>query len=103
MLLFSYDGIYFCMLNFSAGFSEDSDYTSDLNFPVNGQIPNAATSQYLPVALNAQGNQGIPAGDQVGLLQELGNSDSQHSHHESNQQPTVQGVSLHIGFFFKWV
>ena len=31
----------------SAGFSEDSDYTSDFNFPVNGQIPNAATSQYL--------------------------------------------------------
>eukprot|EP00093_Oithona_nana_P002561 02561.XXX_38193_41566_1 [CDS] Oithona nana genome sequencing. len=30
----------------SAGFSEDSDYTSDFNFPVNGQIPNAATSQY---------------------------------------------------------
>ena len=40
---------------FSAGFSEDSDYTSDFNFPVNGQIPNAATSQYLPVALHARG------------------------------------------------
>merc|ERR1711953_399252 len=30
-----------------SGFSEDSDYTSDFNFPVNGQIPNAAASQYL--------------------------------------------------------
>ena len=39
----------------SAGFSEDSDYTSDFNFPVNGQIPNAATSQYLPIALHTRG------------------------------------------------
>ena len=36
----------FCF--FSAGLSEDSDYTSDFNFPVNnGQIPNATSSQYL--------------------------------------------------------
>ena len=33
----------------TAGYSEDSDYTSDVNFPVNGQFPNAATSQYLQV------------------------------------------------------
>ena len=35
----------------SAGYSEDSDYTSDVNFPVagQGQFPNAATSQYLQV------------------------------------------------------
>lgn len=47
---------------FSAGFSEDSDYTSDFNFPVNGQIPNAATSQYLPVALHQQSRQiGAPS------------------------------------------
>ena len=93
MLLFSYDGIYFCMLNFLAGFSEDSDYTSDLNFPVNGQIPNAATSQYLPVALNARGNQGGIPGEATGVHQELG-PDSQHSHHESNQQqPPVQSPS----------
>jgi len=32
-----------------SGYSEDSDYTSDVNFPVagQGQFPNAATSQYL--------------------------------------------------------
>ena len=54
---------------FSAGFSEDSDYTSDFNFPVNGQIPNAATSQYLPVALQAQGNQPTPGkGFTIGIL-----------------------------------
>ena len=45
--------IFLCII--SAGFSEDSDYTSDFNFPVNGQIPNAATSQYLPVALHSRG------------------------------------------------
>ncbi len=33
----------------SAGYSEDSDYTSDVNFPINGPYPNAATSQYLQV------------------------------------------------------
>ena len=54
---------------FSAGFSEDSDYTSDFNFPVNGQIPNAATSQYLPVALQAQSNQPTPGKDfTIGIL-----------------------------------
>ena len=36
--------------SFSAGYSEDSDYTSDVNFPVSGQFPNAATSQYLQVS-----------------------------------------------------
>eukprot|EP00094_Tigriopus_californicus_P005576 TCALIF_05373-PA protein Name:"Protein of unknown function" AED:0.48 eAED:0.48 QI:0/0.16/0/0.28/0.83/0.85/7/0/2053 len=36
------------------GFSEDSDYTSDINFPINSQIPNAATSQYLQAANNLQ-------------------------------------------------
>ena len=48
--------IYFCKFKckiplFSAGYSEDSDYTSDVNFPVNGQFPNAATSQYLQVTI----------------------------------------------------
>eukprot|EP00095_Tigriopus_kingsejongensis_P005547 snap_masked-scaffold131_size323982-processed-gene-1.0 protein:Tk05547 transcript:snap_masked-scaffold131_size323982-processed-gene-1.0-mRNA-1 annotation:"protein-methionine sulfoxide oxidase mical3-like isoform x2" len=38
----------------SAGYSEDSDYTSDINFPINSQIPNAATSQYLHVANSLQ-------------------------------------------------
>ncbi len=34
-----------------AGYSEDSDYTSDVNFPVlNSQFPHAAASQYLTVA-----------------------------------------------------
>ena len=41
---------YLNCLYFSAGYSEDSDYTSDVNFPVNGQFPNAATSQYLQVS-----------------------------------------------------
>jgi hypothetical protein len=29
-----------------AGYSEDSDYTSDLNYPVGGQNPNSSASQY---------------------------------------------------------
>ena len=35
----------------AAGYSEDSDYTSDVNFPVNGHFPNAPASQYLQVRL----------------------------------------------------
>ena len=46
---------------FSAGFSEDSDYTSDFNFPVNGQIPNAATSQYLHTPRGATAAAGATA------------------------------------------
>ncbi len=34
---------------FLAGYSADSDYHSDVNFPVNCVNPNAATSQYLQV------------------------------------------------------
>lgn len=34
----------------AAGYSEDSDYTSDVNFPVNGHFPNAPASQYLQVS-----------------------------------------------------
>ena len=40
-----------------AGFSEDSDYTSDLNFPINGKLPNAAassSSQYLATAFQSK-------------------------------------------------
>jgi hypothetical protein len=39
----------------SAGYSEDSDYTSDVNFPINGPYPNAATSQYLQVGKERKG------------------------------------------------
>lgn len=35
----------------SAGYSEDSDYTSDLNYPV-GQHPNSSASQFLSSAIN---------------------------------------------------
>ena len=35
----------------AAGYSEDSDYTSDVNFPVNGHFPNAPASQYLQARL----------------------------------------------------
>lgn len=42
------------VISFSAGFSEDSDYTSDINFPINSHVPNAATSQYLQAANNLQ-------------------------------------------------
>ena len=42
---------------FPAGFSEDSDYTSEFNFPVNGQIPNAATSQYLTTAFHPRSSE----------------------------------------------
>jgi hypothetical protein len=31
---------------FEAGFSEDSDYTSDVNFPINGALSNVGASQY---------------------------------------------------------
>ena len=35
----------------AAGYSEDSDYTSEVNLPVNGLFPNAPASQYLQVSL----------------------------------------------------
>ena len=39
----------------AAGYSEDSDYTSDVNFPVNGHFPNAPASQYLQVSISMIG------------------------------------------------
>lgn len=35
---------------FSAGYSEDSDYTSDLNYPVGGQGANSSASQFRTAA-----------------------------------------------------
>ena len=52
--LYTYIYIYHIIL---AGFSEDSDYTSDLNFPINGKLPNAAassSSQYLATAFQSK-------------------------------------------------
>lgn len=34
-------------LSTGGGYSEDSDYTSDLNYPVPGQNPNSSASQYV--------------------------------------------------------
>lgn len=49
---------------FLAGFSEDSDYTSDVNLPANGQIPNASSSQYLPAALTSSRSPRLQRGEE---------------------------------------
>lgn len=41
--------LYF-VIHFSAGYSEDSDYTSDLNYPVGGQGANSSASQFRTAA-----------------------------------------------------
>lgn len=92
------------MSKISAGFSEDSDYTSDINFPVNGQIPNAATSQYLPIALHRSGglasatasaNQHPASGG--GAANQTPHSDHfDQSHYDSSQQ----GVGFRLLFAF---
>ena len=38
------------LYKFSAGYSEDSDYTSDLNYPVGGQGANSSASQFRTAA-----------------------------------------------------
>jgi len=38
------------VIHLSAGYSEDSDYTSDLNYPVGGQGANSSASQFRTAA-----------------------------------------------------
>lgn len=40
----------YVVIHLSAGYSEDSDYTSDLNFPVGGQGANSSASQFRTAA-----------------------------------------------------
>jgi len=40
----------YVVIHLSAGYSEDSDYTSDLNYPVGGQGANSSASQFRTAA-----------------------------------------------------
>ncbi|KAL6258638.1 hypothetical protein P5V15_010591 [Pogonomyrmex californicus] len=42
--------ILYIVMHLSAGYSEDSDYTSDLNYPVGGQGANSSASQFRTAA-----------------------------------------------------
>lgn len=42
--------VYTFAIHLSAGYSEDSDYTSDLNYPVGGQGANSSASQFRTAA-----------------------------------------------------
>lgn len=61
-----------------AGFSEDSDYTSDVNFPVNGPLSNPSGSNYLPHTNNVL----VRQKQQLQLQQQQPYSD-----HNSQQHP----------------
>lgn len=49
-LLRSFPIALYIVIHFSAGYSEDSDYTSDLNYPVTGQGANSSASQFRTAA-----------------------------------------------------
>lgn len=70
---------------FLAGYSEDSDYTSDVNFPIaNAANPNAATSQYLQVVNNPQQPQQL----------QQGQDSSQQQFYDQQQQPNGAAAAV---------